>query len=320
MKKIPLLLMFMLLILFGNAQNLVSNNSFEQYTTCPFVYNDLEFAVGWINPCDPPYGTTGTQSGSSDYFNACDTLWMGVPTNITGFQPARTGNGYAGLICFYNPITPVTYREYIETELVSPLMPGANYYFEMYVNLANTSDYAIEDFGVYFSDTLIDGLHTHLPLPYLPQISNMNGVISDTTNWILISGNFQATGGERYMIIGNFNDDSNTNVVQVSANVSERAYYYIDDVSLTLLTTLEETYNLNNIKIYPSPFINVINAKASNNEILDIFIYDISSRILLHRRFANETSLNTEFLSKGFYLYKIIGKKGIIKQGQLVKY
>src|SRR5258705_6338420 len=83
------------------AQNLVPNGDFEQYSGCPSNYNQIDFALFWFNPCIPPYGTAFGQSGSSDYFNACASIWqIDVPNNFDGYQPAHSGNGYAGLIPF----------------------------------------------------------------------------------------------------------------------------------------------------------------------------------------------------------------------------
>ena len=90
MKTIYFLLLGIFLSYLGHTQNLVPNNSFEQYSICPNNYHQINYSLFWFNPCDPPYGPIGSYSGSSDYYNACDTFLMGVPYNGWGFQPART--------------------------------------------------------------------------------------------------------------------------------------------------------------------------------------------------------------------------------------
>ena len=72
------------------------------------------------------------------------------------------------------------------------------------------------------------------PYGLTPQILLQgNPPITDTVNWVKVSGLYQATGGEQYITIGNFNYDSTT-VTQIvdAASPYDAAYYYIDDVSI----------------------------------------------------------------------------------------
>jgi hypothetical protein len=67
---------------------------------------------------------------------------------------------------------------------------------------------------------------------YTPQIES-NTLLSDTANWIRISGLFLSQGNEQYITIGNFRDNSTTDTIRVHNNNSyPYAYYYIDDVSV----------------------------------------------------------------------------------------
>jgi hypothetical protein len=144
------------------AQNLVPNGDFEQYSNCPVGFGQIDSLLYWFNPCIPPYGGSGTLSGSSDYFNACnDTAGVNVPYSSFGFQLAHSNNGFAGLALFFINIS--NFREYIEVPLTSPLIANNCYYFEMYVSLANNSGYTADTIGAYFSDTIVSNLHSHLP-------------------------------------------------------------------------------------------------------------------------------------------------------------
>lgn len=318
MKKLRLILLSILLVSSGHSQNLVPNGSFEQFSSCPSFYDQIDFATGWFNPCDPPYGPSGTQSGSSDYFNTCGTNSMSVPINVRGYQLAHTGDGYGGFILFHSSFA--NYREYIAVQLITPLIQGVEYHFEMYVNLSNITTHAIDAISVYFSDTLIAGLHTHEPLPFTPQISNMNGIISDTTNWTLISGNLTAAGGENYLLIGNFHDDSNTNLLLVNPNgIYAQAYYFVDDVSLTVATAIDETNDANLVKVFPSFFNDFVKINVQNPMQCEIIIFDIAGRKKVQQIFSTEVSVDTKHFSNGIYLYEVIGKNGIIKKGKILK-
>jgi gliding motility-associated-like protein len=223
------LFLLVLFLLIGKercvGQNLVPNGDFEQYIGCPIYLCQIDSCLFWTNPII-------STLGSSDYYNRCSTVYAGVPNNIGGFQETHSGNGYSGILIYYNGTSP-DYREYIEVPLKYTLEAHSCYHLSMYVNLGNNSQYACNNIGVYFSDFLISGIGNYLPLPFTPQFNNITTDLSDTLNWTLIEGTFQATGGEKFLIIGNFKNDANTNITTVNPTGSvEGAYLYIDDVSV----------------------------------------------------------------------------------------
>jgi hypothetical protein len=58
-----------------------------------------------------------------------------------------------------------------------------------------------------------------------------DSVLIDTMNWVRVSGIFIASGGERFIMLGNFYDDDQTDTLATPA-FCVMAYYYIDDVSV----------------------------------------------------------------------------------------
>lgn len=76
---------------------------------------------------------------------------------------------------------------------------------------------------------------------------------------------------------------------------------------------------INEINLYPNPFSNSLNISNSSGELSVVILYDITSRKLLQKSFLNSTSLNTQQLAKGIYLYEIRNKNGVIKKGKVVK-
>ena len=232
--KLLLCLIFTCSFIYCKAQinNLVPNPSFEEYDTCPEVVSQISYAASWFQP------TLGT----CDYFNACCTGTpmgggVGVPNNLKGFQNARTGNAYSGICLF--AIVPEPYREYIETRLINSLIAGKTYCVQFYVSLANSSTIATDSIGVYFTtDSLVNNT-IQTTITCLNQIQNPTGsYLNDTLNWMKVSGQFVANGGENFMTIGNFN---NVNLLDIS-------YYYIDDVSVYLCSdSLENKISIPNI-------------------------------------------------------------------------
>ena len=211
-----LLLFFSCCCSFCMAQNLVPNGSFEEYSHCPIDAEDFS-VIEWTSP------TTTTP----DYFNTCGGVNVGVPNNAFGTQNARTGSGYAGIIAYLSD-----YREYIQVPLSQTLLAGQKYYVSFYISSADLNEYVIKEFGAYFSSAEIH-TGTYNMLSFIPQIQHYGNLLSDTIGWTNIKGSFVAEGSERYLIIGNFNNDQNTTVVQVRNDIHITAvYYYIDDVSV----------------------------------------------------------------------------------------
>jgi len=71
--------------------------------------------------------------------------------------------------------------------------------------------------------------------------------------------------------------------------------------------------------IYPNPITNVLNINLGNYEPTEIILYDLSSRKVLQVTFTNTTTINTEQLAKGMYLYELRNKNGVIKNGKVIK-
>ncbi len=76
--------------------------------------------------------------------------------------------------------------------------------------------------------------------------------------------------------------------------------------------------SLANVEVYPNPTTNELTIKTGNNEPSQIIIYDLLSRNVLQQTFTTETTLNTEALAKGVYMYEVRNKKGTTK-GKIVK-
>ena len=202
------------------SQNLAPNYSFETITACPTTFGGqgASLAIPWVAP------TLGTP----DIFNACAMNGqMSVPDNFFGNQPALTGVGYCG---FYCKLPSTEYREYLQAPLLQPLTAGAWYYVTFYVS---PSEYgcAVEHIGAYFSVTAPASNGTSA-LNVNPQVESNQGFLTDYDNWTMISGCFQANGGEAYVTIGNFNSDANT-PVDPGCQSPNLSYYYFEDIVIT---------------------------------------------------------------------------------------
>ncbi len=223
---------------------MVYNPSFEEYIRCP---QKIE-ALGIMTEVEAWWQPT---KGSSDYFNACGSRDCAVPRNKMGYQTAHNGQAYCGIYC-----SQASYREYLQTELKQPLKAGHHYRVSFWVSLADKAPHAVATLGALFSREIISDttswdilMEREIPdskeneniriATYLqPQVVNpKDSILTNTKEWHEVVGEFVASGGEKFLTIGNFADFNHSTVTDINNpnSVLQGAYYYIDDVSVTPL-------------------------------------------------------------------------------------
>src|ERR1035437_8775258 len=120
--KIGLILLFGYQHLLG--QNLVPNNSFEEYKKCPEL--EAEFnknVLKWNSP----------NKSTPDYINACSLNKLTNPkTNFGGSQLPHSGNAYAAIILY--SLRLEEFREYIQCKLTEPLKKNQLYCCSLYIS------------------------------------------------------------------------------------------------------------------------------------------------------------------------------------------
>lgn len=192
-----------------DAQNLIPNSSFEEYSKCPTGLKQLEYAVGWKR----------ANAGTPELFNSC-----GFSRNFSG----NSGDGYAGVILLTDYASIV---EYIQVELLDTLKADKNYCLSYYIRLDKESPVAINKIGAYFSNTR---LYTPVWQPFrvTPQLVN-NKVIDNTTAWQQVKSSFKAKGGEKFLTIGNYFEKHYLSEKGMNNTVKDwTVYYYFDDFEL----------------------------------------------------------------------------------------
>ncbi len=222
-----LLLMIVSSSSFTQAQNLVPNHDFSQFDKCPDDRGQIFRASPWYSP----------NGRTTDFIHECGEQGnTGIPRNRWGFQRPASGTGYAGIRTWLaqEGSVPRNYREYLAVALIEPLQAGKTYFVSFKVSLGDSSRYMSDDIGLAFSDTQFVNRQV---LPYTPAISNpQNQFLNNSYVWTTISGRYEAKGGEKYLAIGNFLDDTQISRLSfynnplININLFNTVYYFVDEV------------------------------------------------------------------------------------------
>jgi outer membrane protein OmpA-like peptidoglycan-associated protein len=206
--------------------NLVPNPGFEETTRlyCRWTQDPAKFNAnvsGWSSP---------TQT-TPDHFSMKNEpdCWAHPSKHSGGKQAPHGGDCMAGIKIYGKGNTPTYWHEYLQMELPEPLEAGRKYIGEFWVQRAVKSNEASNNIGMLFTDLPIS-TRDCLPLYYTPYV-NEEKVVKG--GWEKVSGVFEATGKERYLLIGNFYGDEVTKHER-QPDGERGAYYYIDDVNVRL--------------------------------------------------------------------------------------
>ena len=293
--------------------NLVPNPSFEICSPCPDNVDQVIRATGWDRVRETP-----------EYFNACagpTNNFIYVPTNQNGYQYAATGNAYCGFAVSFTA-NPHGNRETIGAQLLSDLVIGEKYLVSVKFCLANDSNptrTACNNMGVKFS-TVPYSLNNPVPIDNISQVYAAS-IISDSVNWTEVTGSFIADSSYRYINVCNFFDNAHTDTINLMSVLPGVAYYYVDDVSVTLDTTtgIPETEKPK-LKIFPNPAgsqITIEQLSVTGNQ-LSVEVYDAVGRLVLQSSINNQTSTIPLNLSKGVYLLRVKEKEEVVFWEKLI--
>lgn len=226
-------------IMTSYSQNIAANWSFEEYYSLPASTFDIHKCKHWYTPrgLSPDYFHREAITPEHDYTSPI----VSIPNNIFGYQEARTGNAYAGIISI--DCDKFTYREMISVKLTEKLKKDTIYIILFYVSLAETSMYYHNFFGITLATDSLAKVKTKLDYgKVIAQNSitvKVNTIGSDTVNWHLVTTTYKAKGGEQYLYIGSAKKNMNrfrywtTKYFRKTGWGDEPyAYYYIDDVSV----------------------------------------------------------------------------------------
>lgn len=315
MYRLTILLGAQVLVNIVDAQNLVANGSFEEYSYCPEHWSQFAENVADWSVC----------ANSPDYLNACrDMPDFGVPLNLFGNQLPSAGEAYVGL-CTYKVNAP-NFREIICAPLSTPLTVGVPVNLSMKVacggfgtSSSMSAKWTCRGIGMRFSTHPVDWPQATYPNAAALYLDE---VLMDTVNWIHLSGEILPDSAYAYLSIGNFFEDSqSTPVVLDPMSTAEVAYAFVDEVCVTLQTAQCETGN--SIRPYETlpewsvvtPFTDRLNVTFNKpvHQTLHLALYDLNGRMittLVVSKGSERVQWETGSIAEGTYLLSILDRSG----------
>ena len=272
----------------ANAQNLIKNPNFEQLkgNCIPFNSSLMSFGLlngnscqiaNWYAVNNIPYGhSTKTYPGFGNYlpngyyltkyiFPHSDSICV----SGTQYLPYNSISGGGG----------VNFREFIEGELIKPLINGHHYAFSIWIRSADTIVCGVQDRGVLiginsfsalFSDTFFNYTDSLKLSRYKPQVQ-INTMVTDTGSWVELKDTFLCEGGgENYIIFGNFKQDGQFQyqLIDSICNKPLGSYNFYDDVSLIDLDAVGvnpvDLSAIDDFALYPNPTDKELKIAAKN--------------------------------------------------------
>ena len=252
-----------------------------------------------------------------------------VPHNSYGFQTAKSGSSYGfGSLFrineqgqFVKNSDDFFLKEPLTGTLSMCLKSNTTYYFECYVSVCDKC----ENYGI-----ITDGIDIILhkdSIKYFaaqePFINYSNVVVSndtykilsDTLNWMKISGCFKATGGESHFSIGTFREMEKVNyTLRNPLNSSSAAAYFFDDFLIYQCDTccpdqypVEDYITVNNNLITQgetATFETFLNEGHTAN----LYLFDSAGRIVYQAK-LNGTDNSHQIpynLAAGVYHYAMV--------------
>lgn len=297
------------------AQNLVPNPSFES-VACPDNWME-PFSFGaehWYNPTGSTPDYMGLEMEPTCYSSIYNNAWL-----ETGeWQYPQDGQFMIGMFSY---IQTTCIREYAACRLTEPLQAGVVYVASMHVSLSNTSTASTDGLGMYLSADSLSDINSFCDFDVVGQIQNTAGnQLTDTTNWVLIEGEFMAQGGEQFLMIGNIlsNENCEFETLYEDSSGFVQSYYFVDNVLVEEKSSVgvDDEAILERFQLYPNPASTHVMLPVHDSKSA-ITIRDYQGRVC----FRQETfgrRLDISSLERGNYVVEVRSDQEV-KTYRLVK-
>jgi hypothetical protein len=90
--------------------------------------------------------------------------------------------------------------------------------------------------------------------------------------------------------------------------------------SCWLYSEIKEFENHSSVSLFPNPFSTQLTFSVADNEQTSISLYNFLGQKVLQQTFTNNTTINTEQLAEGIYIYELRNEAGTVTTGKVVKH
>lgn len=300
------------------AQNLVPNPDFETRDSdfCGIAVSSTMASTltDWYSPSSGSPDIYFTDIESSCFNFQPNSTYTG-PIGLKGSQLPRSGSSMAGFFTY--TIDGLNQREYVQVQLMSPLVPNGKYLVEYYVSLADSTEFASNNLGFYLSVNLPSAGGSDV-LNVTPQFVQTN-TIGDTQGWVRVFDTITVSDAYQYLTIGNFGDDASTTTVNNPtasfAPSTYGSYYYLDDVRVTRVFTGGASINENDrveFAVFPNPTTNEVNIELTGyNGDINVDLIDEKGRLISsYKEITEALTIDLKDCNKGVYFVRIQTESG----------
>lgn len=279
--------------------NLVNNPSFEVADSLTYCNPTIYFIDHWAQG----------SNGMVRYFSGTlpPSCNQSVPINLySDYQPARTGIGYSSVRVYQSEMCG-QYRSYLKTQLETPLIAANKYYVEYWAapatKIYSNSVYTTFELDAYFTDVEPD-YHISTTLFFNPQIDNYSSnVILNSGSWTKVSGYMEASGGEEWMVIGNFYNNGETEIFEIPGyppndNDTIQSILFVDDVL---------------VKNFSNPFLNDAVVCVGDTVTLSAYFGDAE-----YEWSTGDTTSEIQVTTSGDYWVVVSNEQGTITDTSVV--
>lgn len=293
------------------AQNFVSNPGFENHSSLPDNWGQWDRVQDWTNAGGVP---ASGYYADPDYFHVSGTGAVQLPNTSPATLNAHGGDAVMGFLAYHDSTPGIAnnVREYLSTELISPLTIGQTYRLRFWITNGQSSIghyYKCDGVGALLS---VNAPHQN-GASYIPATPQM--VIPGelwSIGWTEQVFSFTADSAYRFLTFGNFVDDT-----QISYSVALQgplpfagAYYFLDDVSFVNIESQSaEDSRLGRPSVSPNPTSGELRVQLpdANGKRLPWQLCDLSGRVQMTGEIQGAATLDLGDLPAGIYLLTVPG-------------
>ncbi|MEQ6119937.1 OmpA family protein [Reichenbachiella sp. MALMAid0571] len=223
------------------STNLIKNPGFEifRFKPIPIVNKGHssaeELVADWTSP----------DNGTPDYYSEIRRV-RDVPSHISVGANTKGENSYMGIILYHSPSTQyLTYSEHLQTRLAKQLVKDQVYCIKLDILLSQNSGFYIDQFDALFTEAPIKIEANTFQTTNHHKVE-FNKALNNRNKWKRLCASYISDGSEKYLTIGNLQKNKDMNKVSIkpyqksSLDINESAYYLIDNVELTPVSSRQK--------------------------------------------------------------------------------